>query len=154
MAFVANQRQQIRLDDTTFGLTQRGQRFLKKSWAEYFSQQIFPLINEERFAVLYSSNPASRPNTPVNVIIGLLMLKEIFNLTDDNLQETLIFDIRFQHALHTTSCQEQPISDRTLSRFRERLYGYEQETDIDLMKEEMESLAAAFVGLLQIDPLM
>lgn len=154
MAFVANERQQIRLDDTTFGLTQRGQRFLKKSWAEYFSQHIFPLINEERFAVLYSSNPASRPNTPVNVIIGLLMLKEIFNLTDDNLQETLIFDIRFQYALHTTSCQEQPISDRTLSRFRERLYGYEQETDIDLMKEEMESLAAAFVGLLQIDPLM
>lgn len=154
MAFVANERQQIRLDDTTFGLTQRGQRFLKKSWAEYFSQQVFPLINEERFAVLYSNNPASRPNTPVNVIIGLLMLKEIFNLTDDNLQETLIFDIRFQYALHTTSCQEQPISDRTLSRFRERLYGYEQETGIDLMKEEMESLAAAFVGLLQIDPLM
>lgn len=106
MAFVANERQQIRLDDTTFGLTQRGQRFLKKSWAEYFSQQVFPLINEERFAVLYSSNPASRPNTPVNVIIGLLMFKEIFNLTDDNLQETLIFDIRFQYALHTMSPAE------------------------------------------------
>src|SRR5665647_2379201 len=38
MAFVTNERQQIRLDDTTFSLTQRGRRFLKKSWAEYFSQ--------------------------------------------------------------------------------------------------------------------
>jgi hypothetical protein len=154
MAFAPNERQQIRLEDSTFNLTQRGQRFLKRSWAEYFGQHIFPLINEERFAVLYSSNPASRPNTPVNIIIGLLMLKELFNLTDDNLLETLIFDVRFQYALHTTSYQEQPISDRTLSRFRERLAQYEQETNLDLLKEEMESLATAFMGLLQIDPLM
>jgi hypothetical protein len=154
MAFAPNEWQQIRLEDSTFNLTQRGQRFLKKSWAEYFGQHIFPLINEERFAVLYSSNPASRPNTPVNVIIGLLMLKELFNLTDDNLLETLIFDVRFQYALHTTSFQEQLISDRTLSRFRERLVLYEQETNIDLLKEEMESLASAFLGLLQIDPRM
>lgn len=154
MAFATNDRQQIRLEDSTFNLTQRGQRYLKKSWAEYFGQHIFPLINEERFSVLYSSNPASRPNTPVNVIIGLLMLKELFDHTDDNLLETLIFDVRFQYALHTTSFQEQPISDRTLSRFRERLALYEQETGIDLLKEEMESLAAAFIGLLQIDPLM
>ena len=154
MAFAANERQQIRLEDSTFNLTQRGQRFLKRSWAEYFSQHIFPLINEERFAVLYSSNPASRPNTPVNVIIGLLMLKELFNLTDDNLLETVIFDVRFQYALHTTSYHEQPISDRTLSRFRERLALYEEASGIDLLKEEMEALAAAFVGLLRIDPLM
>lgn len=154
MAFAPNERQQIRLEDSTFNLTQRGQRYLKKSWAEYFGQHIFPLINEGRFSVLYSSNPASRPNTPVNVIIGLLMLKELFNHTDDNLLETLIFDVRFQYALHTTSFQEQPISDRTLSRFRERLALYEQETGRDLLKEEMESLAAAFIGLLQIDPLM
>lgn len=154
MAFVANERQQIRLEDSTFSLTQREQRFLKRSWAEHFGQHIFPLINEERFAVLYSSNPASRPNTPVNVKIGLLMLKELFTLTDDNLLETLIFDVRFQYALHTTSFAEQPVSDRTLSRFRERLYEYEQETGIDLLKEEMEALAAAFVGLLQIEPQM
>ena len=154
MAFAANERQQIRLEDSTFNLTQRGQRFLKRSWAEYFSQHIFPLINEERFAVLYRSNPASRPNTPVNVIIGLLMLKELFNLTDDNLLETVIFDVRFQYALHTTSYHEQPISDRTLSRFRERLALYEEASGIDLLKEEMEALAAAFVGLLRIDPLM
>jgi hypothetical protein len=154
MAFAPNERQQIRLEDSTFNLTKRGQRYLKKSWAEYFGQHIFPLINEGRFSVLYSSNPASRPNTPVNVIIGLLMLKELFNHTDDNLLETLIFDVRFQYALHTTSFQEQPISDRTLSRFRERLALYEQETGIDLLKEEMESLAAAFIGLLQIDPMM
>ena len=146
MAFVRNKNQQITFNDNTYGLTARSQRILKKSWSEHFSQDIFPLINEERFAVLYSDNPATRPNTPVNVIIGLFILKEIYNHTDDDLLEELIFDVCYQYALHTTSYDEQPVSDRTLSRFRERLYAYEQATGIDLMKAEMESLAEAFVS--------
>jgi hypothetical protein len=148
MAFVANKKQQISLDDSTFGMTKREQRILKKGWSEAFSKHIFPMINEDRFAVLFSDNPATRPNTPVNVIIGMFILKEIYNHTDDDLLEEVLFDIRYQNALHTTSFAEQPVSDRTLSRFRERLYTYEQETGIDLMKEEMESLAEAFVQMM------
>ena len=56
------------------------------------------------------------------MIIGALILKELFRLTDEELMERMLFDILFQHALGTTSFEEQPISDRTLSRFRERLY--------------------------------
>ena len=62
----------------------------------------------------------------------------------------MLFGARYQYALHTTSFAEQPVSDRTLSRFRERLHTYEQETGIDLMKDEMESLADAFVPMLGI----
>ena len=154
MAFMANQRQQLCLEDSTYSLTERSKKMLKKSWAENFAQHIFPQINEDRFSVLYSTHQASRPNTPVNVIIGLLLLKEMFGSTDEELMETVLFDVRYQYALHTTSFAEQPVSDRTLSRFRERLYVYEQETGIDLMKAEMESLAKAFVKLLQINPQM
>ena len=150
MAFVANKNQQLSLDDGTLGMTKREQRILKKGWSEAFSKHIFPMINEERFAVLFSNNQASRPNTPVNVIIGMFILKEIYNHTDDDLLEEVLFDIRYQNALHTTSFAEQPVSDRTLSRFRERLYIYEQETGIDLMKQEMESLADAFVQMMKI----
>ena len=121
MAFMANQRQQLCLEDSTYSLTERSKKMLKKSWAENFAQHIFPLINEDRFSVLYSSNQASRPNTPVNVTIGLLLLKEIFGSTDEELMETVLFDVRYQYALHTTSFAEQPVSDRTLSRFRERV---------------------------------
>lgn len=150
MAFVANKNQQISLNDSTFYLSERGLRFLKKSWAAGFSELIFPKINEDRFAVLYSDNPATRPNTPVNVIVGMLILKELNNDTDDQLLESVVIDIRYQYALHTTSFAEQPVSDRTLSRFRERLYAYELETGIDLMKEEMEALADAFVQMMKI----
>ena len=150
MAYAKNNMQQIALNDSAANLSERAKRFLKKSWAEAFAEHIFPRINEERFAVLFSDNLASRPNTPVNVIIGMLILKEMNDHTEDDLLEAVLFDIRYQYALHTTSFTEQPVSDRTLSRFRERLYTYEHETGIDLLKEEMEALAQTFVETMGI----
>ena len=78
MSFCRNTSQQINLFDSTNQLTERELKHLKNSWSEQFSKEIFPLINEARFSVIYSDNPATRPNNPVNVYIGLLMLKEIF----------------------------------------------------------------------------
>ncbi len=40
-----------------------------------------------------------------------------------------------QYALHTTSFEEQPLSDRTLSRFRARALAYETEHNVDLIHE-------------------
>ena len=85
-------------------------------------------------------------------VIGSLILKELFNLTDDELLASILCDIRFQYALNTTSFKEQPFSDRTFSRFRERLYLYTLETGIDLLHEEMEAMAEVFVEYLNINP--
>lgn len=93
-----------------------------------------PAIPEKEFSVLYSANQASRPNTPVNMVVGSLIIKELFDLTDDELLESILCDVRFQYALGTTSYPEQPFSDRTFSRLREKVYDYEQKTGIDLIK--------------------
>ena len=152
MSFVQNSAQQISFSDKYSSLSAREKKFLENSWAKGFSDIVFPAINEERFAVLFSDNPFSRPNTPVNIIIGAFFLKEMFGLTDDDLLESILFDIRFQYALHTTSFTEQPFSDRTASRFRERLYHYELETGRDLLKEEMVDLAEKMVEFMGINP--
>ena len=124
----------ITLTDSMFHLTEREQKFLDKSWAKVFADKVFPAIDENIFSVLYSEK-ASRPNTPVNVIVGALILKEALNVTDDEIVEARAFDIRYQYALHTTSFEEQPISDRTLTRFRARVLSYETEHDVDLIHE-------------------
>lgn len=102
MSFKSNDSQQITLNDALFGLTDREKRMLEKSWAKPFAEKIFPKIDESLFACLYSDK-ASRPNTPVNVCAGALIIKELLNLTDDEMVESLAFDVRFQYALHTTS---------------------------------------------------
>lgn len=142
--------QQLSLWDSYELLTEREKKFLEKSWAKVFSEKIFPKIDEAPYAVLYS-DVASRPNTPVNVIIGCLLLKEYHGISDDEILNALMFDIRYQYALHTTSFTEQPLSDRTLGRFRERCITYEAQTGIDLLHDTITGLAEEMAVLMKVD---
>ena len=151
MSFVKNDNQQLTLLDSTFNLTEREKRMLEKSWAKTFAGKVFPAIDENIFSVLYSKK-ASRPNTPVNVIVGALILKEALHVTDDEIVEAMAFDIRYQYALHTTSFEEQPISDRTLSRFRARVLSYETEHDVDLIHECVVKMAKEISDFMNITP--
>ena len=94
----ANDNQQLTLTNSTLNLTQREKRVLEKSWTKTFAEKVFPAIDENIFSVLYSDK-TSRPNTPVNVIVGALILKEALGDTDDELVEALMFDVRYQYAL-------------------------------------------------------
>jgi len=107
------------------------------------------MIDESKFEVLYCKDNG-RPNTPVNVVVGAALLKEMMGDTDEELVDSTVLDPRYQYALHLTSCDEIPISDRTLSRFRERLYLHELDTGEDLLKEEIERLGVEFAKLLKI----
>ena len=63
-----------------------------------------------------------------------------------------MFDVRYQYALHTTSFEEQPLSDRTLSRFRARVLAYETEHDVDLIHECIVKMAKEIAEFMNISP--
>lgn len=86
--------------------------------------------------------------------MGALILKETLGVTDDEVVQGLMFDIRYQYALHTTSFDEQPLSDRTLSRFRARCLAYETETGGDLIHNCITGLAKEFSEFMGIRPNM
>ena len=149
MSFKENTYQQMSFADSFSGLTAREQKALENSWAKVFADEIFPAIDEQRFSVLYSDK-ASRPNTPVNVIVGALIIKELFDYSDDEMVENLMLDFRIQYALHTTSFGEQPLSDKTLSRFRKRCYDYEMLHNKDLYHDCVKDLSASIAKLMGI----
>lgn len=152
MAFRINSSQQLSLTDITNSLTLREQKALENSWAKIFAEDIFPAIDEERFRILYSDRTQSKFNTPVNICIGALIIKEMFQISDDEIVENLMLDPRYQYALHTTSFEEQPMSDKTLSRFRKRCYDYEQETGIDLIHDCVADLSGKIAKMMKINP--
>ena len=57
---------------------------LEKTWAGPFRRQVLPMIDEEPFRPFYCPDNG-RPNVPVAILIGLCVLKEMHELTD---QET------------------------------------------------------------------
>ena len=149
--FCKNNAQQTTFLDPVAQMPKYLQDILKRSWAQAFRDYVFPQINEERFSVIYSSDHASRPNTPINIIVALLMIKEIFQQIDEELIGSLHFDIRYQYALHTTNYDKQPVSINTLTNFRNRVIEYEQSSGIDLIKIEIEALADITAKFLRID---
>lgn len=150
MSYRANDCQQLSISDSFFGLTSREQKALENSWAKVFSDEIFPAIDEERFSVLYSSK-ASRPNTPVNVMVGACIIKELFDYSDDEMVENLMLDLHLQFALHTTSFQEQPLSDKSLSRFRKRCYDYEKLYGVDLYHDCVIGLSDKIAKMMKLN---
>jgi hypothetical protein len=150
MSFKTNDCQQLSLDDSFTALTERERKALEKSWAKIFADEIFPSIDEERFSVLYCDK-ASRPNAPVNVIIGALIIKELFDYSDDEIVENLMLDLHLQYALHTTSFAEQPISDKTLSRFRKRCYDYETLHGVDLYHDCVKDLSGKIAEIMKLN---
>lgn len=125
MAFSSNDYQQLGLGDRAMALSERQKRRIDNSWAGAFASRIFPNIDDRLFLPLYSSASA-KPSSPVNVLVGGLILEALFGLSDEKLVENCICDVRYQMALHTTSDLEQPISVSTLQRFRRRVADYER----------------------------
>lgn len=108
------------------------------------------LLMRPVFSVLYSDK-ASKPNTPVNVTVGALIIKEFFVYSNDEMVDNLMLDFRIQYALHTTSFEEQPLSDKTLSRFRKRCYDYETLHNKDLYHDCEKDLSASIAKLMGIN---
>jgi len=128
----------------------RVRRIVKGGWSELFYKHIFSKINEKLFSVLYSEK-YSRPNIPVNILVGLEIIKWRFNYTDEELFEAYYTDLRVMHALGLSFPGEIDFGIRTLYRFRGRVVKYEQETGICLMKRVFLDLASSIARVFGID---
>lgn len=141
--------QQLTFDDPFFQMPEDWQEQLKEGWAEYFFQHIYSKINEERFAVLYSSN-YSRPNKPVRLIVSLIIIKSLSGQSDVELLESLKFDKRYWHAMGINATKDATVAVNTLTNFRSRLIDYQADGGADLLELEVKSISdamATFIGL-------
>lgn len=99
---------------------------LKETKYAVFYEVIFKQIPEEEFEGMYSEGP-SRPNTPVNQLVGAEILKMMNGWTDEELFDHLYFDMRMKYALGIEESEE-VFCPATLYNFRNRVEKYERET--------------------------
>jgi hypothetical protein len=113
--------------------------YLERSWAAAFYAECFCRIPETAFAVLYADCP-SRPNTPVNVLVGLEILKAGFGWSDEELYEKFMFDVQVRYALGYHNLGDGDFDIRTMYYFRQRLARYYQETGVNLVAHAMQTI--------------
>ena len=91
---------------------------LESSWAGPFRDDILPLLieAEQSFATFYSPDRGA-PNKPVAVVLGMLLLKEAFDLTDAQVVDEFNFNMQWHYALEVPFDRAH-ICPKTLYNFR------------------------------------
>jgi hypothetical protein len=130
-------------------LPEKQRKRLEASWAGTFYKEFFCRIDEEPFAVLYSDK-ASRPNVPVNVMIGLEALKAGFGLSDEELYARYCYDLQVRYALGYDRLGDGDFEIRTLYYFRERLSRYNAEHGINLLEKAFEDVTDQQITALKV----
>lgn len=110
-------------------LSPRLRNRLESSWAHLFKTEVLPILfkNEDRYAMLYGKT--GRPNFSVARVLGLCLLQEFNDLSDQQALDTFSFDIRWRYALDVSD-EEDYLSRRSLVEFRRRLAAKDPEMNL------------------------
>jgi hypothetical protein len=127
------------LMSTVQALPDKHRQRLEQSWAGEFYRQFFCRLKEHPFAVLFADCP-SRPNTPVNVLVALDILKAGFGWSDEELYDHFSFDVQVRYALGYHSLEAGDFELRTLYNFRRRLSQYHLERGVNLLEACFEDI--------------
>jgi hypothetical protein len=130
---------QLPLTSNVDELPEKLRKRLDTSWSGVFYQEFFCRLDETPFAVLYADCP-SRPNIPVNVLVGLEYLKAGNGWTDEEMFDEFGYNSQVRYALGYRQLGEGDFDERTLYYFRERLSRYMQETGINLLEMAFEKV--------------
>lgn len=141
--------QQPALISAASELPEKQRKRLEASWAGVFYKEFFCRLDEESFAVLYSEK-ASRPNVPVNVLIGLEALKAGFGWSDQELYEHYCYDLQVRYALGYDRLGDGDFEIRSLYYFRERLSQYNAKAGINLLEKAFEQITDAQIVDLKV----
>lgn len=122
---------------------------LQTSWAQSFREVVFEHIPEGMFAVLFSEVD-SRPNAPINVMVGGDILKSGQGWTDEELEAHLNFDLLTRHALGLDDLGVEAPTLRTVYNLRRRVREYAEETGVNLYAEVFAHITDGQLGRLQL----
>lgn len=112
---------------------------LQKSSEHYFYKAIFCNIKEDDFKELYS-DIASRPNSPVNILVSAIILKYKNNWSDSELFQQIMFNILTKTALGLDKIDDIPFDESTYYNFQNRLMNYHTATGINLLEKVFDQL--------------
>jgi len=122
---------------------------MKQSEEYCFYQLIFSKIKEKTFAVLFSSKK-SRPNAPINVLVGALILMNRFQWTYEELFKQIKFNILIKIALGLKRLDDIPFCPATIFNFQNRLNKHFTETGENLLEQVFDELTVEQLRKLKI----
>ena len=110
-----------------------------EGWHNQFRKQIVSRIDESIFKVLYSEKMGA-PNSPVSLLVGMMVLKDAFGWSDLQLFEHCRFNLLIRSALGLFNLNDEIPTDSTYYLFRQRVHQYNREHGEDLFQKTFEAV--------------
>lgn len=116
---------------------------LQNSWAEIFRQEILPVLPVELLRKYYDDKHG-RPSKEMYAMLGLMILQQMHDLTDQKAVGDFMFDIRWRYALDIPgdSDRESYVSVKSLWTMRKHLT--EEGLDVKIFEIATNKLAQVF----------
>lgn len=122
---------------------------LQNSIWHTFRSEVFEKVNERSFDILYPSH-TGRPNSPINEIVTLLVIKELYDWSFRELEEQMYWNIGVLYGCGQ-SIGNSVVSLRTLTNFIRSLREYQDQTGIDLFNLEFNRLIASQIETFKVN---
>ncbi len=110
-----------------------------KSWHNQFHQQITMRIDESIYSVLFNDTMGA-PNSPISVLVSMMILKEAFGWSDSQLYEQCEFNLLVRAALGLVNINDSVPVESTYYLFRKRIYDHQRLSDEDLMEKVFKNI--------------
>jgi hypothetical protein len=101
-------------------------------WHNQFREQVAMKIDETHFKGLFNDTMGA-PNAPLNLLCGMMILKESFGWSDSQLFEHCRFDLLTRSSLGLININDPLPVESTYYLFRKRIYEYQKQNGEDLM---------------------
>lgn len=105
-----------------------------QGWHNVFHDQVFAKIDEKIFSTLFDKKQGA-PNYPINILVGMMVLKEGFGWSDSELFESVRFNILVRRSLGMPDLQGKVVSESCYYLFKQRIFEYELSTGDDLLSQ-------------------
>ncbi len=111
------------------------------AWHNQFYKHIKTQIDESIFEVLFDQRGGA-PNAPVSVLVSMMILKEFFGWSDQQLFEHCRFHMLVRKALGLTNMHDPVPVESTYYLLRKRMYEHNRSLDQDLMEQTFRSITS------------
>lgn len=141
---------QVEIFSTEQKLSKKQKRMWESSVEHKFFEEVFQKIDEQSFAILYSKKK-SRPNVPINQLVGSLILKHLNNWTYNELFKQLSFNLLTRHAIGIQTIDQDIYTEASIFNFQNRMIDHFVSTGVDLVANIFDQLTIQQLKDLGID---
>ncbi len=96
-------------------------------------------IDESMYSVLFNDTMGA-PNSPISVLVSMMILKEAFGWSDSQLYEQCEFNLLVRAALGLVNINDSVPVESTYYLFRKRIYDHQRLSDEDLMEKVFKNI--------------